>query len=188
MPTLMGKYKVPHFDAKAEANQQFMDRSLPVTFLLTSFYWENFIYLGMGPQRDVDGHLFISLAMGDRKLPGIATEDIGRCAYGLLRNPDKYIGKTIGIAGEHLTGHQMAAAMSKAIGQTIQYRAVEPSVYREFGFPGAADLGNMYQFNRDFSDEFCAARSTSLSRSLNPSLLTFSRWLERNKDRIPVSS
>ena len=39
MPTLMGKYKVPHFDAKGEADQEFTKLGVPTTFLLTSFYW-----------------------------------------------------------------------------------------------------------------------------------------------------
>ena len=84
MPTLMGKYKVPHFDAKGAANQVFTDLGLPVTFLLTSFYWDNFIYFGMGPKKGPDGKLAITLPMGDKKLPGIAAEDIGRCAYGIF--------------------------------------------------------------------------------------------------------
>jgi uncharacterized protein YbjT (DUF2867 family) len=188
MPTLMGKYKVPHFDAKGEANRQFTDRSIPVTFLLTSFYWENFINPGMAPQRDADGVLTITLPMGDRKLPGIATEDIGRCAYGLFRQPAESTGKTIGIAGEHLSGDEMAAALGEAFGETVRYQAVEPSAYREFGFPGAADLGNMFQFNRDFSEEFCAARNLRESSSLNPALQTFSEWLARNRDRIPIAT
>ena len=79
MPTLMGKYKVPHLDAKGEANHVFTDLSVPTTFLLTSFYWENFIYFGMGPKRGPDGTLAITLPMGDKKLPGIAAEDIGKC-------------------------------------------------------------------------------------------------------------
>lgn len=188
MPTLMGKYKVPHFDAKAEANQEFTDRSIPVTFLLTSFYWENFIYFGMGPQRSQDGVLAITIPMGDKKFPGIATEDIGRCAYGVFRQPDRYTYKTTGIAGEHLSGTEIAAAFGKALGETVRYQAVEPATYREFDFPGAADLGNMYQFNRDFSEDFCAARSLEESRALNPSLQTFSMWLAQNKDRIPLTS
>ena len=55
MPTLMGKYKVPHFDAKGEANHLFTDAGLPVTLLQTSFYWDNFIYFGMGPKKGPDG-------------------------------------------------------------------------------------------------------------------------------------
>ena len=38
MPTLMGKYKVPHFDAKGEANSIFIDLGIPTTFLYASFY------------------------------------------------------------------------------------------------------------------------------------------------------
>jgi uncharacterized protein YbjT (DUF2867 family) len=188
MPTLMGKYKVPHLDAKGEANRQFTDRSIPVTFLLTSFYWENFMNPGMAPQHDANGVLTITLPMGDQKLPGIATEDIGRCAYGVFRQPVEYTGKTVGIAGEHLKGTDMAAALSVTLGEKVKYQSVEPSAFREFGFPGAADLGNMFQFKRDFNDEFCAARSVRESRSLNPELQTFSVWLARNKDRIPVAT
>ena len=51
MPTLMGKYKVPHFDAKGEADHIFTDLGVPTTFLLTSFYWDNLIYFGTGPKK-----------------------------------------------------------------------------------------------------------------------------------------
>ncbi|MEO5956364.1 MAG: NmrA family NAD(P)-binding protein, partial [Nitrospiraceae bacterium] len=57
MPTLMGKYKVPHFDAKGEADAEFMKRGVPTTFLLTSFYWDNLIHFGMGPKKGPDGAL-----------------------------------------------------------------------------------------------------------------------------------
>ena len=70
MPTLQGKYKVPHFDAKGEADHVFTDAGVPTTFLLTSFYWENFIYFGMGPKRGEDGKLALTFPMGDAKLPG----------------------------------------------------------------------------------------------------------------------
>jgi uncharacterized protein YbjT (DUF2867 family) len=186
MPTLMGKYKVPHFDAKGEANHIFTALGLPVTFLLTSFYWENFIRFGMGPKRGADGTLVLTMPMDDKKLPGIAAADIGKCAYGIFRRGGEFIGKTVGVAGEHLTGAQMAAALSEALGQQVRYNPVTPEVYRSLGFPGAEDLGNMFQFKRDFEQVFCAARDLNLARSLNPSLLTFKAWLAENKDRIPI--
>ena len=185
MPTLMGKYKVPHFDSKGESDHIFTDLGVPVTFLLTSFYWDNFIYFGMGPKKGPDGKYAITLPMGDRPLPGIAAEDIGRCAYGIFQRPDR-IGKRLGIAGEHLTGSQMAAALSRELGMEVGYNAVPPEVYRGFGFPGAEDIGNMFQFNRDFAAEFCAARNLEVSRELNPKLQTFAQWLEENKSRIPL--
>jgi len=186
MPTLMGEYKVPHFDAKGEADRYFRDEGVPTTFLLTSFYWDNLIYFGMGPKRDAAGKLASTLPMGDRKLPGIAAEDIGRCAYGILKKGTSEIGKTIGIAGGHLTGAEMAAALTKALGQPVYHNAVTPAVYRSFGFPGADDLGNMFQFNHDFADDFCRVRDLGVSRALNPALQSFSAWLEKNKSRIPL--
>ncbi len=130
MPTLMGNYKVPHFDAKGEADDVFRQLGLPVTFLLTSFYWDNFIYFGSGPQKGPDGRLAITLPMG--------------------------------------------------------YNAVEPAVYRSLGFPGADDLGNMFQFNRDFADYFCGVRDITLSRKLNPDLQSLKVWLDRNASKIPL--
>jgi uncharacterized protein YbjT (DUF2867 family) len=186
MPTLMSKYKVPHFDAKGEANALFTQAGVPTTFLLTSFYWENLIYFGMGPKKGPDGKLAITFPMGNEKLPGMASEDIGKCAYGIFKKGSEYIGKTVGIAGEHLTGAQMASALTRALGRDVSYNAVPPEVYRGFGFPGAEDLGNMFQVNRDFARAFCDARNPDVARALNPSLQTFDAWLAQNKERIPL--
>jgi uncharacterized protein YbjT (DUF2867 family) len=186
MPTLQGKYKVPHFDAKGEANKQFTDRGLPVTLLNTVFYWDNMIYFGMGPQRGEDGVLGITFPLGDAKMPSIAAEDIGKIAFGIFKRGDEFIGKTIGIAGEHVSGSDMAAALTDVYGEEVRYHDVPPEVYRGFGFPGADDVGNMFQFKRDFEDEYRATRDVELARSLNPDLYTFRAWVERNKERIPV--
>jgi uncharacterized protein YbjT (DUF2867 family) len=186
MPTLMGKYKVPHFDAKGEANAFFTGLGLPVTLLNTSFYWDNMIYFGLGPKKGPDGKLAITLPMGDKKLPGIAAEDIGKCAYGIFKRGSEFIGQTVSIAGEHLTGSQMANSLTRALRQEVHYNTVEPSVYRGFGFPGAEDMGNMFQFKRDFEEVYCGARDLGVSRSLNQSLKTFHNWLAENKDRIPL--
>lgn len=186
MPTLMEKYKVPHFDSKGQVDHVFTHLGLPTTFLLTSFYWDNLIHFGMGPKPGPDGNLAITLPMDDKKLPGIAAEDIGKCAHGIFKRGDEFVGKTIGIAGEHLTGSQMADELAKAMGREVRYNAVPPEVYRGFGFPGAEDLGNMFQYKRDFEEEFCGARDLDVSRSLNPSLQGFGEWLARNKERIPL--
>jgi uncharacterized protein YbjT (DUF2867 family) len=187
MPTLGGKYKVPHFDGKGEADHLFTEVGVPTTFLLTSFYWENFIYFGAGPKPGPDGKLALTLPMDDKKLPGIAVDDIGKCAYAVFKKGHEFVGKTIGIAGDHLTGAQMAASLTKALGQEVRYNSVTPEMYRSFGFPGADDMGNMFQFKRDFESVFCGARSLEFSRSLNPAMLTFDAWLAHNKDRIPLS-
>ena len=186
MPTLMGKYKVPHFDAKGEADKVFIDSGVPTTLLLTSFFWDNLVHFGMGPRKGPDGKLLFTLPMADKKLPGIAAEDIGKCALGVFKRGQEYIGRTVGIAGEHLTGAQMAAALTRALGQEVRYNYVPPDAYRGLGFPGAEDLGNMFQFKRDFEAAFCGARNPGVARSLNASLQSFDAWLAANKDRIPL--
>jgi uncharacterized protein YbjT (DUF2867 family) len=187
MPTLMGKYKVAHFDAKGEADKLFTEAGVPTTFLLTSFYWENLIYFGVGPKKGPDGKLALTYPMGDKKLPGIAVEDIGKCALAIFKKGRDFIGKTVGIAGEQLTIAQMAAQLTKALGQDVRYNEVSPDAYRKFGFPGAEDMGNMFQFKRDFEEVFCGARNPAEARALTPSLQNFETWLAANKHRIPLT-
>lgn len=186
MPTLLGKYKVPHFDAKGESDQFFTDAGVPTTFLYASFYWENFIFFGSGPQKGPDGRFYLTFPLDDKKMAGIASEDIGKCAYGIFKNRNAYIGKTVGLAGEHLSGAAMAAAMSKALGHEVSYNSVHPDVYRSFGFPGADEVGNMFQFYRDFHQECNTVRDVEHSRKLNPALKSFDTWLTENAARIPM--
>jgi uncharacterized protein YbjT (DUF2867 family) len=182
MPTLMGRYKVPHFDAKGESDQFFS--ALPVTNLLTIFYWDNLI--GMGPKKGPDGTLVFTLPIGDKKLAGIGAEDIGKCAYGVFKRGPEFIGKTIGIASDMVTGTQIAAALSAALGREVRYNPVTPAAFRGFGFPGAEDLGNMFQFYAEFESHFAESRDIALARSLNPSLQSLADWLASNAKRIPV--
>jgi len=187
LPTIMDKYKVPHFDGKGASNDAFRQIGLPTTYMLGSFYWENLIYMQMGPKKQQDGTLVFALPLGEKRLPGIASDDIGKCAFGIFKRGAQFIGKTVGIAGEHLTGKQMAASLTRALRQRVVYQHVPFEKYRELDFPAAKDLANMFQFQHDFEVEFCAARNVELSRSLNPSLLSFDGWLLKNKDKIPLS-
>src|SRR5205814_47107 len=84
---------------------EIVEAGLPVTLLRTSFYWDNLIHFGMGPKKAQDGKYYITMPMDDKKLAGIASEDIGKCAYGIFKKGKETIGKTIGIAGEKLSGY-----------------------------------------------------------------------------------
>jgi len=186
MPTLHGKYKVPHFDAKGESDQYFIEAGVPVTFLLTSFYWDNMIYFGMGPKRDAEGKLSITFPMGNKKMAGIAAKDIGKCAYGIFKKGEELTGKRVGIAGDHISCDGMAKVLTKALGEQVTYNEVTPEQYRGFGFPGADDLGNMFQFYRDFEKSFNGIRDLKFSKELNPELQSFEMWIAENVKRLPV--
>jgi len=186
MPTLQDKYKVPHFDGKGESNKIFTDMKLPVTLFNTAFYWENFIYFGLEPRRGEDGKIYLNLPMGEVKLPGIAAEDIGKSAYGIFKRGSEFIGKEVWITGGNLTGKAMAESMSKALGEPVIYNAVPFDVFRGLGFPGADDVGNMFQFKHDFEDYYSGVRSVEFTKSLNPELKSFDEWLKDNAKKIPI--
>lgn len=186
MPTLQDKYKVPHFDAKGAANQFFIDAGVPTTFLIASFYWENLIYFGLGPKKADDGNIYLTLPMGDKKLAGIGAEDIGKCAYGIFKKGENLIGHTIGISGGHLTVSEMAHELSEELDEKVIQNPVTPAEFRNFGFPGADDVGNMFQFHIDFEEEYLKVRDVDFSRELNPELQSFREWLKDNAKKIPL--
>lgn len=186
MPTLQGKYKVPHLDGKGEADQYFLDAGVPVTFLITSFYWENLLYFGMGPKKESDEKYTITFPMGDKKLSGIAAEDIGKCAYGIFKRGKEMVGKRVGVAGEQISCNDMARVLSKGLGKEVSYREITPEQYRNLGFPGADDLGNMFQFFRDFEEDLSRTRDVRFTRELDPELKTFEKWVAENAERMPM--
>lgn len=186
MPTLQDHYKVAHFDAKASADHFFTDLGVPTTFLYTSFYWENLIFFGNGPVRGEDGVLAVTFPLGTAKMPSIAAEDIGKFAYAIFKDRDRFVGKTVGVAGAHLSGQDFADALTSALGEEVRYNEVPADVFRSFGFPGADDVGNMFQFKRDFEELYRGNRDLGLVRELHPSVQSFESWLAVNKDRIPI--
>ena len=184
MPFLQGKYRVPHFDAKADADASFSPQR--TTYLVTSFYWDNLYSFGLAPKKGADGAYSWAFPMGDKRLSGIAAEDIGHVAYAIFKGGTQYIGQRIGIASEHLTIAQMGAQLSKALGiEPITYHAVTADEYRAFGFPGADEMGNMLQVYRDFEKEVTGARDTAQTRRLYPGLQTFEQFLAKYKEKIP---
>ena len=187
MPMLQDKYRVPHFDAKAEADEYF--KGLPVTYLVTSFYWDNLYLFGLAPKKDDKGTYSWTFPMGNAKLPAIAGEDIGKAALGIYKAGQQYVGKTVGIAGESLSFQEMSDKLSKGLGiSPVQFNAVDADLFRSFGFPGADEYGNMFQTYRDFEKEVNAARSIDETRKLNPQLQSFDQWLSKNKDKVKAAT
>lgn len=183
MPILQAKYRVPHMDGKDEANAFF--QGVPTTFLVTTFYWDNFYAVGLGPRKGADGQYEWALPVGNSKVVGIAVEDIGRAAYGIFKAGTPYIGKTVGICGEALTAPEMAAKITEVTGLgPIRYNAVTPDEFRAANTKETDEMGNMFQVFRDFPGEFQAKRSAEVARQLNPQLQSFDQFLAKHKDQM----
>ncbi|MFU8842305.1 MAG: NmrA family NAD(P)-binding protein [Bacteroidales bacterium] len=157
-----------------------------ITFLYASFYWENMIYFGMGPKKNTNGKLSVTFPLGKKKIAGVAASDIGKVAYGIFRNGQEMIGKSVGAAGDQIDCNEMARILSTALGKEVVYNEVTPDQYRSFGFQGADDLGNMFQFYRDFDYVCNSIRDVGISRQLNPELQSFREWVSRNVDKLPL--
>jgi uncharacterized protein YbjT (DUF2867 family) len=185
VPDALDSYKVPHFDAKGEANAHFTALGVPTTFLQTTMYYEAFRQ-GQGPHRDDNGELVLSIPMADNKLALIAGEDIGKTALGVFRRGGQFIDKTVSIAGTHATGEELAAMFTEALGEKVVYRPMTTDQMRASGQPGAVEAANMFQFYSDASEYFTAARNLDLVRGLNPELQTLDSWLIRHKTEIPL--
>ncbi|WIX79315.1 NmrA/HSCARG family protein [Amycolatopsis carbonis] len=183
LPTLLEKYTVPHFDAKGEGNRFFTEQGVPTTFLETTFYYESFLK-GQGVHRGADGMLELTNPMGDSVMALVASEDIGRTAYGIFLAGPTYIGRTVGLAGAHYTGVQLAELFTKVLGEEVVYRPQTHDEVRAGGYPGAVEIGNMYQFYADAADSFVESRDLERVRRINPRLKSLEEWLREHKSEL----
>ncbi|NHC15027.1 NmrA/HSCARG family protein [Motilibacter deserti] len=164
-------YRVPHFDVKGgAADALFAESGLPVTYLLMSFYWDQLLG-DLKPQRDDDGTLALHLPVGTAPVAGIASDDIGRTVLGILQQPSQTIGARIPAVSDILTGQEMAAAFTTVLGEDVAYRPLTAEQFRGFGFPGADELGNMFQYYAEFPDSYNGRRDLETAHAVNP------RWL-----------
>jgi uncharacterized protein YbjT (DUF2867 family) len=186
MPSVMGGYKVPPFDAKAEGDRAFEAAGVPTTYLLSPTHWDAFVFGKGAPQRGPDGALALVIPLGDAKLPGIAAEDIGRCAYGIFQQPAKYIGTTVGLAAEHITGEQLAGGLSRVFGEQVRWQPMPLEVFRSLPFPGIEVAANMFQFIAEVP-EHAGQRDVAVAGSLNPSLCGFDAWVEQVRMQLAAS-
>lgn len=187
MPVLQDRYNVPHFDAKGEANELFRQAGVPTTFLNTTFFFQGFLQ-GMGPQRAEDGVLALTLPLEDGKLlSGVDVADIGRTAHAILKGGERFIGGTVSLAGDHLTGAQYAERFAAALGEPVRFQSVPYDVFRTFDVPAADEIGNMFQYYGDFDHEFTGARDLDRLREINPALMSFDAWLAENASKLQAN-
>ena len=169
-----GKLDVPHFDLKAQLEEYARSLKLNATFVHCAFYFENFLFF-LPPKRQDDGTFAIGFPQGDTPLAGVAVEDVGSIVATVLERPDEYLGRVVGIVGDDLTGSQYAEQMTRLLGVKVVYQHLPRETFAAFGFPGAEDLANMFEFNR----LYIPSRREDLKacRALNPKMQTFESWL-----------
>ena len=105
---------------------------------------------------------------------------------GIAVDHDEFVaqGRDIGAAGRAFAEHH--GKLGQALGRTVTFQDVPFDVYRGLGFPGADDMGNMFEYQAMLGEAFLRARDPRLSRALNPAIQDFDAWLAGNANRIPL--
>lgn len=176
-----GELSAPHMDLKYELEEYARSLGIPSTFVHVAFYFDNFFSF-FPPQKAADGKYRFGFPQGDTPLAGVAAEDIGGPVAGIFSNPSDFLGKTVGIVGEDLTGHDFAAILTAVSGKEVQYNHIPREVFASFDFPGADDLADMFDFNRRFIPNRHA--DIRQSRSLYPAMQTFEQWAVNRRDAL----
>lgn len=161
------KSGLPHFESKFQIEEHIRGLGLPATILRPVFFMENLRSPWMGPR---DGVLAIGLRP-TTALQMIAADDIGAFAALAFARPQEFIGKAIEIAGDALTGPQMADALTRATGQPVRFVEQPLEQVRSFN----AEMADMFAW---FNDHGYAADIPAL-RKLHPGLMTFETWLRK---------
>jgi uncharacterized protein YbjT (DUF2867 family) len=174
-----GEIEVPHFDIKGEMEDYARERGVPATFAQLAFYYENF-YVFLKPQRQDDGSYVIGFPQGDTPLAGVAAEDAGGVIAVMFDRPDEFMGRTQYIVGDDIPAAEYAAIMSRVLERRVAYQHIPRDVFAGFGFPGAEDVANMFEFYRTRVPNRRA--DLERSRELYPAIQDFETWLKRHRD------
>ncbi|MCU0504023.1 MAG: NmrA/HSCARG family protein, partial [Anaerolineae bacterium] len=161
------KSGLPHFESKWQIEEHIRALSLPATILRPVFFMDNLRSPWLGPRDGV-------LAAGLRpttSLQMIAADDIGAFAALAFARPQEYIGKALEIAGDSLTGPQVAHALTRTTGQPVRFVEQPLEQVRSFN----AEMADMFAW---FNDHGYAADIPAL-RKLHPGLMTFETWLRK---------
>lgn len=171
-----GRLAAGHFDGKGEVEEYFRDIGVPMTSVRLPCYFENFLSYFL-PQKAPDGKSYLlSLPMGNVPMDGMAVSDLGPVVLSLLKNPEEYVGRNIGLSTCRHTAEEFAGLLTKHTGKVVRDAKTTPEDYEKLGFPGAQDLANMFRFYALKPD-----RDIELTLRLNPKAQTLDQWLEQHK-------
>ncbi len=169
-----GRLAVPHLDTKGRIEEYARSASLAATYVHVAFYYENFLS-HFPPRRQADGSYVFGFPQGSTPLAAVAAEDVGGVVAGIFAESFWYRDKVVGIVGDDLRCDEYAQIMQRVLGRPFAYRYVAHDAFAALGFPGARDLADMFDFNR----QYIPNRRIDLakSRELYPEIRPFERWL-----------
>ncbi|GAA1559119.1 NmrA/HSCARG family protein [Brevibacterium picturae] len=159
---------IPHFESKRRVEEHFEELGLHTTFIRPAFFMDNFASFSQ-PAMEGDT-LVVRLPLpGGVPLQMISTRDIGRVAAAALLEPASIPGGALEIAGDELTGEEVAAAFAEARGIPARYEPVPVGTLTD------EDQKMMFTW---FAQLPAYRADMSLTRKLVPELHDLRSWIK----------
>ena len=174
----IGGKVIPQIESKTIAEKFFDEIGIPYTCVRYANFHENY-HTVSPPMKLEDGTYAITSPLSC-SFDTISVADAGVCVAAIFDNPSEYIGKKMDLTAEKITMEEVATIISKVTGKTVKYNQISTSVFAKFPFPGAEDLARMYEFILSGTYN----PSLEPARKLNPNMLSFKVWAEKNKDAL----
>ncbi|MDK2761301.1 MAG: NmrA/HSCARG family protein [Sphingopyxis sp.] len=161
-PTGMG-----HFDSKLAIERHLNALPLPSTVIRPSTFMEILMLPGLG----LDQGYLTFFPYPDQIAQFIAVEDIGRIVAAVFAQPDRFVGQTLEIASDAITGEDLATKLSEEAKREIRYQRFPEPVLAENPF--LQKLADLFDGKR-----LAANADVAMLRKLVPELHTFDTWLK----------
>lgn len=162
--TLDRDSNVAHFESKVKGEDYIRSLGIPLTCLVTSFYFEN-LMTGF-PPKEVNGELVFSVAQkATTKVPMFACYDTGGWVLQAFLHPEIHMNKDVAAVSQYATYPEIVETVTKVTGRKCKFQEIPLDTFRNFGFPGANELADNLQFFNDISDGKKPDRRTDLNTS-----------------------
>ncbi|RKG85208.1 NmrA/HSCARG family protein [Corallococcus terminator] len=159
---------VGHFESKWRIEEYVRASGLRATIVRPSAFMEILLEPHFGLAR----RALQFFVRPDRTMQFIASDDIGVLVARVFAEPGRHAGTTLELAGDELTGAQLAEKIGRATHESISYARFPPEFLAQ-----SALLRRLVEL----VDEGTAVGNADIPalRRLSPGLLTFDAWLER---------
>ncbi|WP_437945007.1 NmrA family NAD(P)-binding protein [Sorangium sp. So ce296] len=167
---------VGHFESKWQIEAYVRSLDVPFTLLRPGAFFE----LLTQPQFYATPGAFTFLYPPGHRIPFIAADDIGAIAAAVFAAPDAFAGQTLELAGDVLTGEEVAAALGRATGRPLAYATVPAEALRQ---------NPLIERVVEVAIKLRVDVDIPALRAIHPGLKTLAAWIDAGgAARIPVAS
>ncbi len=160
------KTGVPHFDSKFRVEEHIRGTGMPYTILRPAFFMENWI----GMRDQLEQGVIAFPMRPETRLQMVAVDDIGGVVVTAFERPGIWQGRTVELAGDEMSLHDLAETFSRVMGRRVEYQQVP---WDKFEQQAGRELTLMFRW----LEEVGLHVDIDAVRQDYPDLMTFERWL-----------